>query len=136
MVFKDLKSTDNGLKIANATAVPQMGHAFYPHPIHLRNSSTGTALSFSTTFVFAIFSEFTTIGGIGIMFVIAPSPKFPGALAGSRFGLFNMTNLGLSSNHLIGVELDTIQNEVFNDIDRGTILDIVDPVRSNTKKHE
>ncbi|XP_043714987.1 L-type lectin-domain containing receptor kinase IV.2-like, partial [Telopea speciosissima] len=113
--------TDNGLlTLANAT-LQQMSHAFYPHPIHFRNSSTGTALSFSTTFVFAMISEITTTGGPGIMFVISPSPEFPGALPSNYFGLFNKTNIGASSNHIIGVELDSIQNQEFNDIDSNHI---------------
>ncbi|XP_042486743.1 L-type lectin-domain containing receptor kinase IV.1-like [Macadamia integrifolia] len=109
-------TTDNGLLILANSTLQQMGHAFYPHPIHFRNSSTGTALSFSTCFVFAMFSELATTGGPGVMFVIAPSREFPGALPSNFFGLFNITNLGLSSNHLIGVELDSIQNPEFNDI--------------------
>ncbi|XP_043712712.1 L-type lectin-domain containing receptor kinase IV.2-like isoform X2 [Telopea speciosissima] len=108
--------TNNGLlKLAN-TSIQQMGHAFYPHPIHFTNSSNGTALSFSTTFVFAMFSELTTVGGPGIMFVIAPSREFPGALPSHYIGLFNMTSNGKSSNHVIGVELDCFQNLEFDDI--------------------
>ncbi|XP_042519620.1 L-type lectin-domain containing receptor kinase IV.1-like [Macadamia integrifolia] len=119
--------TDNGLLTLANTSSQEMGHAFYPHLIHLRNSSTGTALSFSTTFVFAMFSELTTTGGPGIMFVIVPSQEFPEALPNYYFGIFNMTNLGLSSNHVIGFELDTIQMENFNDINGNHVsIDIND----------
>ncbi|XP_042486336.1 L-type lectin-domain containing receptor kinase IV.2-like [Macadamia integrifolia] len=119
--------TDNGiLMLVNTTSV-QVGHAFYPQPIHFRNSSTGNVISFSTTFVFAMFSELQTLGGPGIVFVIAPSRGFPHALSTSYMGIFNTSNLGNSSNHVVGVELDTFQNAQFNDIDDNHIgIDIND----------
>ncbi|XP_042481358.1 L-type lectin-domain containing receptor kinase IV.2-like [Macadamia integrifolia] len=119
--------TDNGLlMLANTTPV-QMGHAFHPQPVHFRNSSNGNVLSFSTTFVFALFSEIPTLGGPGIVFVIAPSRGFPGAISTSYMGIFNTTNNGNSSNHVIGVELDTFQNTQFDDIDDNHVgIDIND----------
>ncbi|XP_042489883.1 L-type lectin-domain containing receptor kinase IV.2-like [Macadamia integrifolia] len=109
--------TENGLLMLVNTSLAQVGHAFYPQPIRFMNSSSGNVFSFSTTFVFALFSEFATLGGPGIMLVIAPSRSFPGALSSGYMGLFNTTNVGNSSNHVVGVELDTFQNIQFNDID-------------------
>ncbi|XP_042489884.1 L-type lectin-domain containing receptor kinase IV.2-like [Macadamia integrifolia] len=109
--------TENGLLMLVNTTLSQVGHAFYPQPICFMNSSSGNVFSFSTTFIFALFSEFATLGGPGIVFVISPSRRFPGALPSSYLGLFNTTNIGYSSNHVVGVELDTFQNTQFNDID-------------------
>ncbi|XP_042497009.1 L-type lectin-domain containing receptor kinase SIT2-like [Macadamia integrifolia] len=108
--------TNNGLLMLVNTTNQQVGHAFYPHPLHFRNSSTGNAFSFSTTFVFAIW-KLIRFGGPGMAFVIAPSRKFPGALPGNYLGLFNMTTIGKPSDHVIAIEIDTLRNKEFNDID-------------------
>uniref|UniRef100_A0A5B6Z7P4 non-specific serine/threonine protein kinase n=1 Tax=Davidia involucrata TaxID=16924 RepID=A0A5B6Z7P4_DAVIN len=109
--------TSNGLlQLTNATK-QHKGHAFYPDPINFKNSSnSSTAFSFNTTFVFAIRSEFPTLGGHGIAFVIAPTRGLPGALPSTYLGLFNEANNGNSTNHVVAVELDTIQNSEFGDI--------------------
>ncbi|XP_043712709.1 L-type lectin-domain containing receptor kinase IV.1-like [Telopea speciosissima] len=123
--------TENGLLMLVRTTFTQVGHAFYPHPIWFKNnnnnSSSDNVLSFSTTFVFAMFSELSTVGGPGIVLVISPSPDFPGAFPSGYLGLFNTTNIGNSSNHLIGIELDCLQNEEFNDINGNHVgIDIND----------
>ncbi|XP_043712710.1 L-type lectin-domain containing receptor kinase IV.1-like [Telopea speciosissima] len=111
--------TNNGLLMLVNTTKQQKGHAFYPHPLQFINSSTGssTVFSFSTTFVFSMFSKLSAVGGPGMAFVISPSKDFSGALPGSYLGLFNTTTIGNSSNHVIAVELDSIKNMEFNDID-------------------
>ncbi|XP_043712716.1 L-type lectin-domain containing receptor kinase IV.1-like [Telopea speciosissima] len=118
--------TNNGILMLANTTNQQVGHAFYPHPLHFRNSSTGDALSFSTTFVFALWKS-TRFGGPAMAFVISPSKEFPGALPGNYVGLFNTTNIGNSSNHLIAIELDCLKNTEFNDIDGNHVgIDIND----------
>ncbi|XP_042519494.1 L-type lectin-domain containing receptor kinase IV.2-like [Macadamia integrifolia] len=119
--------TDNGILLMANTTKREVAHAFYPHLVSFINSSSGNVLSFSTTFVFAMSSELPTLGGPGIVFVISPSRRFPGALPSSYLGLFNTTNIGNSSNHVVGVELDTLQNTEFNDIpDNHVGIDIND----------
>ncbi|XP_043712713.1 L-type lectin-domain containing receptor kinase IV.1-like [Telopea speciosissima] len=119
--------TNNGLLMLVNNTMQQKGHAFYPHPLQFMNSSTGTVFSFSTTFVFAMYSEFTTVGGPAMAFVIAPSTDFSSALPSIYLGLFNKTNLGNSSNHLIAIEMDCVQNLDFNDIDGNHVgIDIND----------
>ncbi|OAY57845.1 hypothetical protein MANES_02G129300v8 [Manihot esculenta] len=54
--------------------------------------------------------------GQGFAFTISPSAEFTGAWAIGYLGLFNLTNKGLSSNHVFAVELDTILTPEFNDI--------------------
>ncbi|KAL3717138.1 hypothetical protein ACJRO7_008682 [Eucalyptus globulus] len=108
--------TGNGLlRLTNATKQKQ-SHAFYPDPIKFKNSSSGSAFSFSTTFVFTMIPDYPPLGGYGFAFVLAPLREFPKALPSYYFGLFNETNNGNSSNHIIAVEFDTIQNHEFLDI--------------------
>ncbi|KAF8387817.1 hypothetical protein HHK36_026477 [Tetracentron sinense] len=107
----------NGLLMLTNTTKQQKCHAFYSHPIHFKNSLNSTQiLSFSTTFVFAIVSEYSQLSGHGIAFVIAPSRGLPEALPSSYLGLFSEANNGNSTNHVVAVELDTIQNSEFHDI--------------------
>ncbi|KAK4270350.1 hypothetical protein QN277_023394 [Acacia crassicarpa] len=108
--------TPNGLlKPANETKQEQ-GHAFYPNPIAFNDSS-----SFSTTFVFAIRSEYKTLSFHGIVFVISPAKAFPGAFPAQYFGLFNHNNDGNRTNHVFAVELDTTQNTEFDDINNNHV---------------
>ncbi|KAL3536429.1 hypothetical protein ACH5RR_004890 [Cinchona calisaya] len=108
--------TPNGLlKLTNATR-QEKGHAFFPNPVTFKNSANSSAFSFSTTFVFAILSEYPTLSGHGIAFVIAPTRGLPGALPSQYLGLFNETNTGNATNHVLAIELDTILSSEFNDI--------------------
>ncbi|XVE96915.1 hypothetical protein REPUB_Repub02eG0265000 [Reevesia pubescens] len=108
--------TSNGLlKLTNETR-QQKGHAFYPHLVNFKNSTNGSVSSFSTTFVFAIVSEYPNLSGHGIAFVIAPSKGLPGARPSQYLALFNESNNGNTTNHVVAVELDTIQSSEFADI--------------------
>ncbi|XP_022746702.1 L-type lectin-domain containing receptor kinase IV.1-like [Durio zibethinus] len=108
--------TSNGLlKLTNET-MRQKGHAFYPYLINFKNSTNGSVSSFSTTFVFAIVPEYPNLGGHGIAFVIAPTRGLPGALPLQYLGLFNGSNNGSDKNHVVAVELDTMRNDEFADI--------------------
>ncbi|MBA0713445.1 hypothetical protein Golax_012479, partial [Gossypium laxum] len=108
--------TSNGLlKLTNKT-VQQTGHAFYPHLVDFKNSTNGSVFSFSSTFVFAILPEDPTLSGHGIAFVIAPTKGLPGSLPSQYLGLFNGSNNGNDTNHVVAVELDTIRSTEFDDI--------------------
>ncbi|KAG6580527.1 L-type lectin-domain containing receptor kinase IV.2, partial [Cucurbita argyrosperma subsp. argyrosperma] len=108
--------TPNGLlQLTNETR-QRIGHGFYTNPVNFVNSSYGVS-SFSTTFVFAIISEYPNLSGHGIAFVVAPTRTFPGAQPSQHLGLFNDGNNGNTSNHIFAVELDTIQNLELKDID-------------------
>ncbi|GLT36117.1 hypothetical protein SLA2020_105190 [Shorea laevis] len=109
--------TSNGLlKLTNDTQ-QQQGHAFYSFPVKLKNSTNGTAFSFTTTFVFALLPEYPTLGNHGMAFVISPSRGLPGAMATQYLGLFNDSNNGNETNRVVAVELDTMKNVEFEDID-------------------
>ncbi|GLT36116.1 hypothetical protein SLA2020_105180 [Shorea laevis] len=109
--------TSNGLlKLTNDTQ-QQQGHAFYSFPVKLKNSTNGTAFSFTTNFVFALLPEYPTLGGHGMAFVISPSRGLPGAMATQYLGLFNDSNNGNDTNRVVAVELHTMKNVEFEDID-------------------
>ncbi|KAK7292932.1 hypothetical protein RJT34_15790 [Clitoria ternatea] len=112
----DAEFTTNGmLRLTNDTK-QQKGHAFYPNPVVFKNTFNASVSSFSTTFVFAMRSEYLNLGGDGIVFVISPTKGLPNPLPSQYLGLFNEINNGNKSNHVFGVELDTIQNSEFGDI--------------------
>ncbi|KAL6138759.1 hypothetical protein ACLB2K_064038 [Fragaria x ananassa] len=108
------------LKLTNDTK-QKSGHAFYPNPVTFKNSDNDTAFSFSTNFVFAIRSQYATLSGHGIAFVIAPTRGLPGALPSQYLGLFNGSNNGNLTNHVFAVELDTIQSTEFDDINENHV---------------
>ncbi|XP_065618054.1 L-type lectin-domain containing receptor kinase IV.1 [Quercus suber] len=108
--------TSNGLLELTDDTKQQKGHAFYPTPISFKNPLNDSAFSFSTTFVFAIASGYPALKGQGIAFVISPTRGRPGALPSQYLGLFNETNNGNATNHVVAVELDTILNQEFKDI--------------------
>ncbi|CAL8165339.1 unnamed protein product [Prunus armeniaca] len=125
--------TSNGLlKLTNDSGNDNvLGHAFYPNPVTFKNSSNATAFSFSTTFVFAIRSEFgLRLGGQGIAFVIAPTRGLPGGSLIQYLGVFNETNNGNASNHIFAVELDPIQNPEFGDINNNHVGIDINGLRS------
>ncbi|GKV10024.1 hypothetical protein SLEP1_g21449 [Rubroshorea leprosula] len=113
--------TSNGLLQLTNDTLRQQGHAFYSSPVQLKNSTNGTAFSFTTTFVFAILPQYPTSGGSGIAFVISPSRGRPGAMGTRYLGLFNDSNNGNETNRVVAVELDTINNVEFEDIDNNHI---------------
>jgi hypothetical protein len=107
----------NGLLELTNASKQQIGHAFFPFPFHFNTSSSNSRfLSFSTNFVFAMVPESPMRGGHGIAFTISPSTDFNGATATQYLGLFNSTTIGLSSNHLLAIELDAIRSPEFGDI--------------------
>jgi serine/threonine protein kinase len=111
------------------------GHAFHPVPARFRESSSGAVQSFSVSFVFGILSSFGDVRGHGFAFFIAPSTDLSTAFPIQFLGLVNDTNNGSVSNHLFAVELDTILNTEFGDIDNnhvGIDVNSLNSVRSST----
>ncbi|KAJ6408967.1 hypothetical protein OIU84_008630 [Salix udensis] len=108
----------NGLLELTNTSKHQIGRAFFPFPFQFSTSlfNNSRSLSFSTQFVFAMVPELPTLSGHGIAFIVSPSVNFTGALSGRYLGILNFTTDGLSSNHLLAVELDAIRNPDLKDI--------------------
>ncbi|KAL8141028.1 hypothetical protein V2J09_007049 [Rumex salicifolius] len=102
----------NGLLQLTNFSFQQKGHAFFPSPLRFDKP-----LSFSSTFAFAMDPQVSSISGHGIVFVITPSIDFSQALAGQYFGILNSSTNGLNTTRIFAVELDTIRNLEFDDID-------------------
>ncbi|CDP14367.1 unnamed protein product [Coffea canephora] len=127
--------TPNGLlKLTDATT-QQLGHAFFPNPVSFKDSADSSAFSFSTTFIFAVVSEYPILSGHGIAFVIAPRRGLPGALPSHHLGLFNETNNGKPTNHVFAVELDTIESEEFHDINNNHVGIDINGLNSTLAEH-
>uniref|UniRef100_A0A0E0IGY7 non-specific serine/threonine protein kinase n=1 Tax=Oryza nivara TaxID=4536 RepID=A0A0E0IGY7_ORYNI len=121
------------LQLTNSTA-NMKGHAFHPTPFRLRKSPNTTVQSFSASLVFGIISPYIDLGSQGMVFLVAPSTNFSDALPAQYLGLFNTRNIGNRSNHVFAVEIDTILNSEFMDIDDNHIgIDICD-LRSMTSR--
>ncbi|KAJ6850915.1 L-type lectin-domain containing receptor kinase IV.1-like [Iris pallida] len=108
------------LRLTNNTR-QSMGHAFFPTPFSIAGRS------FSTAFVFAILSQYPDVSAHGLAFALSPSKDLVGALPSQHLGLFDATDSGNSSDHIVAVELDTVQNLEYNDIDDNHVgIDIND----------
>ncbi|CAL5091559.1 unnamed protein product [Urochloa decumbens] len=106
----------NGLlELTNATT-HQKGHAFHPTPLHLRESKDGMVQSFSVAFVFGIISSYIDFSTHGMALVIGPSTNLSAALTDQYLGLTNTLDNGKVSNHMLAIELDTVLNIDFHDI--------------------
>ncbi|KAL6596676.1 hypothetical protein ACP70R_047319 [Stipagrostis hirtigluma subsp. patula] len=104
------------LELTNGT-LQLKGHAFHPVPLRFRHGAgTGTVRSFSTSFVFGILSAYPDISAHGIVFLVSPTTDFSAALASQYLGLVNVRNNGDERNRIFAVELDTLQQDEFRDI--------------------
>ncbi|CAL5067195.1 unnamed protein product [Urochloa decumbens] len=92
------------------------GHAFHPDLLHFRKVPGGRVQSFSLSFVFAILSIAPNLSSHGMAFLICPSRNLSSTGTRGFLGLFNRQTSGNASNHIFAVELDTIQNTEFQDI--------------------
>uniref|UniRef100_A0ACD5ZGD2 Uncharacterized protein n=1 Tax=Avena sativa TaxID=4498 RepID=A0ACD5ZGD2_AVESA len=108
--------TSNGLLELTNGSLGCEGHAFYPIPFHFRKSHNDSVQSFSAAFVFAILSSYPTMSLHGLAFIVSPSMNFSNSLANQYLGFMNSQNNGNLSNHIFSIELDTVLNIEFQDI--------------------
>ncbi|KAI3443040.1 Protein kinase domain-containing protein [Psidium guajava] len=108
-----------------------MGHAFHSSPLRFKNSPGGDVSSFSTSFVFAVVPEYPKLGGHGLAFVVSAARDLPGALPSQYLGLLNASDVGNFSNHLFAVELDTVQDFEFGDINDNHVGIDINSLASN-----
>nr|XP_034575574.1 L-type lectin-domain containing receptor kinase IV.1-like [Setaria viridis] len=109
--------------------VMSKGHAFHPDRVRFgRPAAAGAGggfaagvSSFSTTFVFAIVSEFLDLSTSGFAFLVAPSTDLSTAMPQQYLGMFNGTDNGDSRNHVFAVEFDTVRNPEFADINNNHV---------------
>ncbi|XVF55229.1 hypothetical protein PTKIN_Ptkin06aG0020000 [Pterospermum kingtungense] len=125
--------TPNGLLQLTHETRLQKGHAFYLYPVYFKNSTNGYISSFSTTFIFAIAAENPAFIGMGMAFVVAPTRGLPGATESQYLGLFNRSNNGNDTNRVVAIELDTVPNTEFDDINDNHVgIDINGLVSANS----
>ncbi|KQK12404.2 hypothetical protein BRADI_1g03537v3 [Brachypodium distachyon] len=118
------------LQLTNFTK-EEFGHGFHGTPIRFRDAATGLLVSFSTTFVFAIFPRYPDALGHGLALAFAPSPAIPGAVTGKYLGLYNTSNsLGAVDSGIVAVELDTARDPEFGDVDDNHVGIDLDALRS------
>ncbi|KAM7259378.1 hypothetical protein ACFE04_015119 [Oxalis oulophora] len=108
------KINPNGLLQLTNTTAQKTGHAFYQQPLKFNSSN-----SFSTYFVFAIVRG--SNGGHGLAFVISRSKDFSHTDPTQYLGLFNISSNGLSTNHVLAIEFDTVLSAEFDDIDNNHV---------------
>ncbi|TVU40980.1 hypothetical protein EJB05_14466, partial [Eragrostis curvula] len=108
--------TSEGLLELTGDGANVKGHAFFRTPFLFKESSNGTAPSFSAIFVFAIISSYT-ISTDGMAFLISPTTNFSDAGLAQYLGFLN----GAAMNHTFAVELDTVQNTELQDIDQNHV---------------
>ncbi|KAG7538653.1 Protein kinase domain [Arabidopsis suecica] len=137
-VYENFRSQDNLYLDGSATVLPsgllqltnalhhQMAHVFYKESIGLSSSKP---LSFSTHFVCALVPQPGAEGGHGMAFVVSPSMDFSHAESTRYLGIFNVSKNGSPSSHVLAVELDTIWNPDFEDIDHNHVgIDVNSPL--------
>ncbi|XP_060674476.1 L-type lectin-domain containing receptor kinase S.4-like [Ziziphus jujuba] len=117
------------LRLTNDTS-RLMGHGIYSSPFKFKDSTTGKAFSFSTSFAFVVVPEYPKLGGHGLAFTIAPSKDLK-ALPSQYLGLLNASDVGNFSNHVFAVEFDTVQDFEFGDINDNHVGIDINSLKSN-----
>nr|GMC93711.1 L-type lectin-domain containing receptor kinase IV.1-like [Ipomoea batatas] len=124
----------NGILMLTNETTFQTSRALYSVPVNFKGASNGSSFSFSTTFVFAIVPGHSSLDGHGMTFAISPVGGLPGGLDAPYLGLFNGSNNGKSTNHVVAVELDTMQTKEFRDIDGNHVGIDINGMISNVSK--
>lgn len=115
------------LGLTSGLNIVGIGHAFHRYPISFRKTRSDPSMhSFTTSFVFEMTSSDGrhpaaqwNQGSDGVAFVISSTDKFlnDSLLSGPYLGLFNMSNRSNASRNIVAIELGTIMNPRFNDVD-------------------
>uniref|UniRef100_A0A0E0EYA9 non-specific serine/threonine protein kinase n=1 Tax=Oryza meridionalis TaxID=40149 RepID=A0A0E0EYA9_9ORYZ len=113
--------TPGGLLLLTNDTDMNKGHAFHPEPVRFGGGGGGGVASFSTTFVFAIVSEFLDLSTSGFAFLVAPSRDLTAAMPQQYLGMFNASGNGDARNRIFAVEFDTVRNPEFADINNNHV---------------
>jgi len=79
----------------------------FTHPIKFKNFSNGKAFPFSTSFVFAMVTKYSNLGGHYLAFTLSTSKELLGAFPRQYLGLLNRTVSGRFSSHIYAFEFRT-----------------------------
>ncbi|TVU27504.1 hypothetical protein EJB05_30120 [Eragrostis curvula] len=117
-------SAIDGLLLLTSGSKDKQGHAFYTSPLNLVTADSSVP-SFSTTFVFSIIGPYSYSSSHGLAFVLSPTKDLTmnGAYLPGRFlgldaiGVNNGGHTTSNLTSLLAIELDTIKNIEFQDID-------------------
>ncbi|CAN8277865.1 unnamed protein product [Cochlearia groenlandica] len=114
----------NGLLELAKVSNYEMGQVFINKPIDFKT------LSFSTHFVCALVTKPGFEGGHDIAFVISPYVDFTRAQPARFMGVFNASSNGSSaSSQVFAVELDTVENDDFYDMNNNHVgIDVNTPI--------
>ncbi|KAK7246503.1 hypothetical protein RIF29_41372 [Crotalaria pallida] len=93
-----------------------IGRALYHKKIPTKQPNSSYIYPFSTSFIFSMAPYKGTLPGHGLVFIFTPVTGIQGTTSAQNLGLFNLTNNGNSSNHVLGVEFDVFMNQEFDDI--------------------
>ncbi|XP_023924343.1 putative L-type lectin-domain containing receptor kinase I.1 [Quercus suber] len=111
----------NGLLQLTNISNQQLGYAFYQFPLKFNTSSSFGSLSFSTNFVLAIVPQLPMLGGHGLALTFSPLWELVLAIGIQFLGLFNASNNGLPTNHVLAIKLDTVKSTDVNDIHKNHV---------------
>ncbi|KAF0905557.1 hypothetical protein E2562_007354 [Oryza meyeriana var. granulata] len=121
------------LQLTNGTGGLK-AHAFHPDPLRFRDllvaAGGSNVHSFSVSFVFAILSIYPNLSSHGMAFFVSSSKNLSAAAPRGYLGLFSNESDGDVTNHLFAVELDTIQNTDFLDINNNHVGVDINSIRS------
>lgn len=92
-----------------------IGRALYPSRIATKDANTSRALTFYTSFIFAMAPFPGRLAGHGMVFLFVPNVGIDAASA-QNLGFLNFTNNGDPNNNVFGVEFDVFRNQEFNDM--------------------
>ncbi|XBI98751.1 hypothetical protein VPH35_018955 [Triticum aestivum] len=108
----------NGLLMLTNGTIQTKGQAFHPSPLMFRAEANGTGAvrSFSTTFVFAIYGQYADLSSHGMAFFVSASRELLSTASPGQFLGLTDTDGGNPSDHIFAVELDTLFNAEFRDI--------------------
>lgn len=112
--------TKHGVLRLTRSSTYIQGHAFHPEALPFVNSH-GVAMSFSATFVFSITPSDSGPSGDGMAFVISLTPLSSHSWTGEYLGLGNQDDDPTQANRFFAIELDTVANTDFGDIDNNHV---------------
>lgn len=96
-------------------------HIFNPTLLSYLNSFSDEPSSFSTFFVFNVIPCYHKISPEGLALAISPTSNLSFTLRNQFLNIFNLMNNDQAINNIISIELDTIENKDFDNINNSHV---------------